>query len=50
MLTRLLTAFAMVALAIGAFSAYSDGRFGMMALLGLAAIAAAIPVFMDPGK
>lgn len=50
MMTRLLTAFAMVALAIGAWSAFTDGRMGMAALLTLGAVAAAIPVFLDPRK
>lgn len=45
---RVLTAFAMIALAIGAYSAFTESRPGMALLLALGAIAAAIPVFLEP--
>jgi hypothetical protein len=50
MLTRVLTIFAMIALAIGAYSAFADGKPFMAALLTLGTIAAAIPALLEPRK
>ena len=47
MTNRLLTGFAMVALAIGAYSAFASERWGMAILLTLGAVAAAIPTLLE---
>lgn len=47
MTNRLLTGFAMIALAIGAYSAYTNGNYGMGVLLTLGALAAAIPTLLE---
>lgn len=49
-LSRILMAFAILALAYGAYSAFSDNKPGMAILLALATIAAAIPTFVGSGK
>jgi hypothetical protein len=49
-LSRLLTGFAALALAYGAYTAFTDNHPGMAVLLALATIAAAIPTIMSPGK
>ena len=49
-LSRVLTGFAMLALAYGAYSAFTDNKPGMAVLLALATLAAAIPTFAGTGK
>ena len=49
-LSRLLTGFAALVLAYGAYTAFAESKPGMAVLLTLAAIAAAIPTIMSPGK
>ena len=44
------TGFAMLALAYGAYSAFTDNKPGMAVLLALATLAAAIPTFAGTGK
>ena len=48
--SRILMAFATLALAYGAYAAFSDNKPGMAVLLGLATLAAAIPTFVGSGK
>lgn len=47
MMTRVLTGFATLALAIGAYDAFTTAHPGMGVLLTLGAIAAAVPTIMD---
>ncbi len=49
-LSRVLTGFATLALAYGAYTAFAENKPGMAVLLGLAAVAAAIPTFTGTGK
>lgn len=49
-LSRLLTGFATLVLAYGAYVAFTDNHPGMAVLLALATVAAAIPTIMAPGK
>jgi hypothetical protein len=49
-LSRVLTGFATLALAYGAYSAFTDNKLGMAVLLALATLAAAIPTFTGTGK
>jgi hypothetical protein len=49
-LSRLLTGFAALAVAYGAYTAFTDNHPGMGVLLAFATIAAAIPTIMSPGK
>jgi hypothetical protein len=49
-LSRLLTGFATLALAYGAYTAFTENKVGMAVLLALATIAAAIPTLTGTGK
>ena len=49
-LSRVLTGFATLALAYGAYTAFTENKPGMAVLLALAAVAAAIPTFIGTGK
>ena len=49
-LSRVLTGFATLALAYGAYAAFADNKLGMAVLLALATLAAAIPTFAGTGK
>jgi len=49
-LSRLLTGFATLVLAYGAYTAFTESKPGMAVLLSLAALAAAIPTIMAPGR
>ena len=49
-LSRVLTGFAMLALAYGAYSAFTENKLGLAVLLALATLAAAIPTFVGTGK
>jgi hypothetical protein len=47
MTNRLLTGFAMVALAIGAYNAFTHGNWGLAVILTCGTIAAAIPTLLE---
>jgi len=49
-LSRVLTGFATLALAYGAYTAFTENKLGMAVLLALATLAAAIPTFAGTGK
>ena len=49
-LSRVLTGFATLALAYGAYSAFTEKKLGLAVLLALATLAAAIPTFVGTGK
>ncbi|MBL8201583.1 MAG: hypothetical protein JNK40_11465 [Chromatiales bacterium] len=49
-LSRVLTGFATLALAYGAYTAFAENKPGMAVLLALATIAAAIPTIVSTGK